>query len=534
MKGLLVPVLLMALMAVQSPGQSNGSIDAAAASIRLDDIKAKMFFLSDREMGGRLVGTHDDRIAANYIASQFMQLGLKPLGDGQSYFQDFDLESAWPDDPAAVLKEAKGGEEKSFVLGHDFEPWWVQSVKSESVRGPLEFVGYGINAPEYGYNDFAGVNLAGKIAMVLPREPQADDPQSKFRGTWDTYHAYGWFKIEQVRQAGAAALLIVTPDFGFKSAKEARIPSSLPNYMLPEPRYGLGDPLWDLPVLLISPETADALLAGSGQSISSLQKKIDETYKPQSFEVPGVTVTAAKAFKPPVLLKGRNVIGVLEGSDPVLKNQYVIVTGHYDHEGTRGSRIYAGADDNASGTVGTIEIAQAFVHGGVKPKRSIIFACWDAEEEGLYGSAYYMLHPTTPIADIVANLNMDMIGRDEQSLIWHDTAEQNRNMVDIIGTPYDPEIKQIIEDENKQVGLRLDFKMDKRDPAQWFSRSDHFWFATRSVPEVLFNTNEQPDYHTENDTWDRINYPKMTKIVQLIFLSTATVADDPQRPKFTP
>jgi hypothetical protein len=142
--------------------------------------------------------------------------------------------------------------------------------------------------------------------------------------------------------------------------------------------------------------------------------------------------------------------------------------------------------------------------------------------------------PACPSPTPVANLNMDMIGRDEESLTWHNTADQNRNMVNIVGTLYDPDIRKVIEDENKQTGLKLDFKTDTRDPEQWFARSDHFWFATRSVPQVLFNTGEQPDYHTENDTWARINYPKMTKIVQLIFLSTAQIADAPQRPRFTP
>jgi hypothetical protein len=129
---------------------------------------------------------------------------------------------------------------------------------------------------------------------------------------------------------------------------------------------------------------------------------------------------------------------------------------------------------------------------------------------------------------------MDMIGRDEESLTWNNKAEENRNMVNIVGTLYDPGLRQVIEQENKDTGLKLDFKTDTRDPEMWFARSDHFWFATRSIPQVLFNTGEQGDYHTENDTPQRINYQKMTKIVQLIFLTAADVADQPQRLKFTP
>jgi hypothetical protein len=524
---------LLAMFALPlSADDSSADASRAALSIQLEDIRSKMFFLATDEMGGRLVGTREHDIAANYIASEFMAMGLKPLGDNKSYFQEFDVASAWPDESKGMILEAViNGQRKSFQRGHDFDAWWVQSVNSETAQGPVEFLGYGINAPEYGYNDFAGINLRGKLALVIAREPQADEPTSKFRGAWDTYHAYDWFKIEEVRKAGAAGLLIVNPQFEFR---ESRVPSAPPNYTLPEPKYGMGEHLWDLPVFMITPEVADELLSGSGKTLASLQKEIDLSLKPNSFELKGVSVRAEKNFKISTLLKGRNVIGVLEGSDPNLKNEYVVVSGHYDHVGTNSTRIYRGADDNASGVVGTLEIAQAFVRSGLKPKRSIIFVCFDAEEEGLFGSAYYILHSPVPLAQTVANLNMDMIGRDEESVTWHNTAEQNRNMVNIVGTLYDPEIRQVIEQENQTVGLKLDFKTDTRDPDQWFARSDHFWFATRSIPQVLFNTGEQNDYHTENDTWTRINYPKMTKIVQLIFLTTDQVANAAQKPKFIP
>lgn len=530
MHRVLVLVLLAAFLSPESHSQSATLL--AARSIQEREIKGEMFFLAADEMGGRLVGSPQDQIAANYIASEFMQMGLKPLGDDGTYFQDFDVISAWPDKTnPAVLTATIGGQKKNYQRGHDFDPWWVQSVSSETASGPVEFVGYGINAPEYGYNDFAGVDLHGKIAMVLMREPQADNPKSKFKEAWDTYHAYEWFKIEELRKAGAAGLLIVRPQFKFR---ESRVPSAPPNYTLPEPKYGMGGRMWDLPVVLITQQVADELLSGSGKNLSSLKSDIDASLKPHSFELTGVTVQIEKHFDPGKVLRGRNVIGMLEGSDPAMKKQYVIVSGHYDHVGTNSTRIYRGADDNASGTIGTLEIAQAFVRGGVKPKRSIVFVCFDAEEEGLFGSAYYLSHPLVPLADTVANLNMDMIGRDEQSLTWHNTAEQNRNMVNVVGTLYNPAIRQIIEEENQSVGLKLDFKTDTRDPEEWFARSDHFWFATRGVPQVLFNTGEQYDYHTENDSWTRINYPKMTKIVQLIFLTAAQVADSPEKPKFTP
>ncbi len=531
MKKLILPFLLSAAMIAQAAGSPAGDIANAANNIQLEDIRARMFFLSSSEMAGRLIGTPQHTIAANYIESEFMRLGLLPGGDDNTYFQSFDLESAWPDPQnAAVLEATVGNRQKKFLLGHDFSGWWVQGVKSESAQGPIEFLGYGINAPEYGYNDFAGVELHGKIAMVLEREPQADDPNSKFRGRWDTYHAYDWFKIEQIRRAGAAGVLIVTSGFQFK---ESRVPSAPPNYTLPQPNYAMAAGLWDFPVMMVTPETADFLLSSTGKSAHSLQKQLDDTLKPNSFEVSGVTVKAEKNFTSHQLFKGRNVIGIFPGSDPELKKQYVVVSGHYDHMGIVSNRLYAGADDDASGVVATLEVAQAFVQSGLKPKRSFVFVCFDAEEQGLLGSNYYIEHPTVPLADTVANLNMDMIGRNEESLTWNNKAEQNRNMVNIVGTLYNPDLRRVIEQENKTIGLNLDFKTDTRDPENWFARSDHFWFATRGIPQVLFNTGSQPDYHTENDTWDRINYPKMQKIVQLIFLTAAQVADQLERPRFT-
>jgi len=524
-------IMLLSLVAIAEDRRTANS-NTAAQLIQLGDVRSKMFFLAADEMQGRLVGTSEDTIAANYIASEFMRLGLKPLGDDGTYFQSFDIARAWPkEQDAFTLALNVNGQTKFYQRGHDFEGWWVQSVNSETAKGPIVFLGYGVNAPEYGYNDFAGADIRGKLAMVLAREPQADDVHSKFKGAWDTYHSYDWYKIEQVRNAGATGLLIVNNVFQFR---ESRIPSATPNYLLREPKYGMEDGLWDLPVVDITSTVADELLSPSGKTIESLKKGIDDNLKPNSFQLTGVTGEVSKNFNMSTLLKGRNIIGVLEGSDPVLKKQYVVVSGHYDHVGSNSTRIYRGADDNASGAIGTIEIGDAFVRGGLRPRRSIVFVCFDAEEEGLYGSAYYISHPSVPLADTVANLNMDMIGRDEESLTWHNTAEQNKNMVNVVGTLYNPEIRQVIEQQNQTLGLRLDFKTDTRDPENWFARSDHFWFATKSVPQVLFNTGEQPDYHTENDSRDRINYPKMTKIIQLIFLTADTLANAPQKPAFTP
>lgn len=530
------PLLVVLLASLAASAQQPVDI------IRVGSIKAHTFFLTADEMRGRKAGSPESRIAVNYIAAEFMRLGLKPVGDNDTYFQNFGLVRAWTDEENISLIARIDGHEKSYQLDHDFYLSWIQSANSAEAVGPLAFVGYGIKAPEYGYNDFADVNLRGKVAMVLAHEPQEFDSNSKFKGKWNTIHAYEWLKVEQVRKAGAAALLIVLepPEFPvskfslFTPHRPPRIPSAPTDYEQPGPKYALPGRLWDLPVFTITRVVANELLAGTDKTIESLQQSIDLGLMPQSFEVPGVMVKAKKTFKDRHVLQGRNVLGLLEGSDPALKDEVLVITGHHDHGGIVGGRIYRGADDDASGTIGVLEIAKAYVAGKVRPKRSLLFVAFDAEELGLLGAFYYVEHPAAPLQKTVANLNMDMIGRDEESATWQTTADQNRNAVNIVGTLYNSELRRIIESSNKTIGLKLDFKTDTKDPEEWFARSDHFAFAIKSIPMVLFNTGEHPDYHTENDTWDRINYGKMEKIIRLIFLTSLELANSDRKLSFTP
>lgn len=494
------------------------------------DLKAHMFVLAADEMAGRDAASPEAAITSNYIAAEFMRMGLKPVGDNGTYFQNFDMVIGWLDRPNTSLDAKIGGSQKTYQMGHDYQ-WVRQSANPATVTAPLVFAGYGVNAPEYGYNDFAGVDVHGKVVLALSREPQPNDSNSRFKGTFDTVHSYNWYKIEQVRKAGAAGLILIneaTP------RRKMRVPSAPTNAWRPTPEYALAGSFWDIPVFSITQEVANQFLAPTGKTVAAAQQAIDSTGQPSSFEIPGTTVRMAKAFKDSHVSKTRNVAGLLEGSDPRLKDEIIVVSGHYDHVGTVGGRIYRGADDNASGAIGTIAIANAFVRGGVRPKRSVLFISYDAEERGLLGAFYYVDHPIFPLDKTIANLNMDMIGRDEESANWPTPPEGNSNQVNVVGTLYNPQLRQLIETANKPIELRLDFKTDKVDPEGWFSRSDHFCFAIHGVPMVLFNTGENRDYHTENDTWDRINYSKMEKIVRLIYLTAESLAASEQRPKFTP
>jgi putative aminopeptidase FrvX len=495
--------------------------------ITVPEIKAQMYFLASDDMAGRDAGSLGGRIAANYIASEFARLGLKPVGDGQSYFQNLELMRYDLDAAAMGLAAKVNGVEKKFEYRKDFN-WARQSGKNANVSGDLVFVGYGVNAPEYGYNDFAGMDLKGKILLVLNGEPQGNDPQSKFKGAWGTMHGYAHYKMEQLRKTGAAGVLLVTVGPPARLPRKASGPTNGGGG--PENLISLNTSFWDIPAFSIRADVANQLL--NGAKIEDLAREIDANGKPHSRVIAGVEVTMNKAVKNAQVVASRNVVGMLEGSDPTLTNEYVIVTAHYDHVGVLNGLIYRGADDNASGTIGVMQIARAFVEGKVRPKRSILFAVFEAEERGLLGAAYYVEHPIVPLAQTVANLNMDMIGRDEDSPTWNTTPEQNTNAVNIVGTLYNPGLRKVIEAKNRDIDLKLDYKTDGQDKEGWFARSDHFPFAVHSVPMVLFNTGENADYHTENDRPEKIDYTKMEKIVRLIFLTAEDLANRKDRIAF--
>jgi hypothetical protein len=525
-----VSVALAATFPLAPQQASQQSMQHAADIITAANLRADLFFLAGDDLAGRQAGSSGDHIATDYIAAEFMRLGLKPVGDNGTYFQNMDLIYGDLDRDHTALTGKIAGADHTLAINRDFR-WVRSSLRPTTGCGSIVFAGYGIDAPEYGYNDLAGVSVKGKIALVLPREPQANDPKSKFMGTWDTYHAFNWEKLEVLRKLGAAGVLIVQ---GVGPSREVKqIPASSPR-SAGGPSIALAGQMWDLPVFTIQREAADQFLAPSGKTVEMLQKEIDRTLQPGSFDVPQSTGCLTKAYTNLETHPGRNVVGLIEGSDPQLKGQTIIVTAHHDHMGASSGHIYYGADDNASGTAAVMRIAQAFIEGKVRPKRSILFMVYEGEERIFLGSYYYMTHPIVPLNETVANLNMDMIGRDENEPNWPVPADGNVNMVNVLGTRYNPGLSDIIAKANRSQDLVLDHKMDTVDPDSLWSRSDHFWMATLHVPQVEFQTGLHPDYHTDNDTWQRINYDKFTRIAKLVFLSAVDLANSGEKVAFLP
>jgi Peptidase family M28 len=522
----IVSLALVLTAADQAPGLD---------TIRADALKGHIFFLASDAMAGRDSMSHEGRIAADYIAGFFYRAGLQPVGDNNTFFQNFPMAEARIDREktrlaARVVSKTGGSLDRDYVFGPDFTMPRQGNVDI-SVSAPLVFAGYGITAPEYDYDDFKGVDVAGKVIMILTHEPQETDPRSRFKGAWNTVHAYNWWKPEVARQHGTAAILLVQDRVSHRPQRTASGPTNA-QVRTDRGQHTLTSPFWDTPVFSVTRRVADELLALSGRTIDQLQDAIDRAGTPQSMAVTGVNIDLRRAIKDRQVVQTRNVVGVVEGSDPVLKNEYVLVTGHYDHVGQKDQFIFHGADDNASACAAVIAMAEALTSTKERPKRSVMFLVFEAEEDGLLGAFHYVDHPIVPLDRTVAVLNMDMIGRDEDSPTWNTHAADNRNGVNVVGTLYNPDLRKVIEAENQRIGLTLDYKTDKDDREGWFSRSDHYPFAIKSVPMVLFNTGEHPDYHTANDTWDRINYPKIEKITRLVYLSAWNLANAANRPRF--
>jgi Zn-dependent M28 family amino/carboxypeptidase len=457
-------------------------------------------YLASDELKGRGDGSPELDRAADYIAEQFRLAGLSPGGEANSYFQGFDITTG------AVL----GAKNEFSVAGaklrinDDFVP--INFSSTAEFEGPLVFAGYGITAPEYKYDDYSGIDASGKIVVVFEREPQENDPKSVFAGTALTPHASFTNKAINARLHGAKGIIFIAPpsqeteDLGLAERQEAES---------------------DLGISAV--HTKRSILAkafkDSGKDPAALEQAIDKDLTPQSFALTGAQARiATDVVRTRKII--RNVIGVLPGADPNLKNEWVVVGAHYDHLGlgNRNSlapsqigQVHHGADDNASGTAGVMELARIAAKNNHAWKRSVLFIAFAGEEIGLLGSSNFANHPTVPIKSIDAMINMDMIGR----------VSNDRLFIGGIGTS--PSLKQTVEDFNKPVGLALNFS------DSGYGSSDHTSFNAKKIPVLFFFSGLHTDYHKPSDTADKINAQGAVKVLSVVYGTVDRLATDAQR-----
>ena len=531
-----------ALLCAQPPARVQTGYDTIQPAI----LKGDLTFLSSDSLEGRLSLQRGSEIAIQWIASEFAKAGLKPLV-GDSYLQPVPLIEFSADRALTSLTLTRDGHGEVFhapdatgTYGHEV-----------TVSGHVVFAGYGITAPELGYDDYAGIDPHGKIVLIFNHEPQEADANSVFNGIGNTRYTNNNYKLFNAERHGAIAVLTM-PDPNHQGPARGGAPAPAagqtpaagrggrgPTQAAQRPRI-LSETLAEggpgIPSFSLGRRVSDSLFEAAGKKAADVETAINFKPAPASFDVPGVTIELHTATAEQRRANSYNVVGLIEGSDPALKAETIVFSGHFDHDGTGPAGIYHGADDNGSGTVGVVALAHAFAANPVKPRRSLLFIVFAAEERGLLGSYYYVSHPLRPLATTRAHINFDMIGRNEAAdpRVITDISADTSNQLGLIGTHYSPDYCETVERQNKTVGLDLTYKWDLDAYNSVLFRSDQYPFLLHDIPAIWWFTGFHPDYHQVTDTVEKINFQKMAKIVKLAYLSGFEFADQQNTPRLEP
>ena len=525
-------------------------VQAGFNSIREADLRANLTFLAGDGLQGRMSLQPGDDAAAEWVAAEFAKAGLKPAAidtSGKPSFMQAVPLIEYKPDPAATLL--------SLSRKDGTHQQWHAPVVSGAFRNKVDasaglvYVGYGITAPELNYDDYAKVDVRGKIVLLMEHEPQEDDPKSIFNGTGNTRYATSRVKLLNAQRHGAIAVLLMQEPNATHVPTSKRLANVLAGVtakrLTPIPLQAIANDEVGIALMTVPSEVVEVLLKNAGASAKELQSAIDHDLKSHARELAGVQLQLQTNNISTRAATTYNVAGLLQGSDSTLAAETLIVSGHHDHngaseveeqDGRRHSDVWHGADDNGSGTVGVVELAHAFVANVIRPKRSILFVVFASEERGLLGSYYMAQHPLRPLATTRAMVNFDMIGRDEKPSPQTDGVIEipadTSNRLNLVGTLYSPEFLHTIQQEDEHIGLTLDDRFERDTALGIFFRSDQFPFILHDVPALWFFTGFHPDYHHVSDTVDRIDFVKMTKIVRLSYLTLFDIADAKQTPRF--
>jgi len=535
--GLATVLCSLAALPSSAANDVDPRVKAGFDAIQIRDLRADLTFLTSEPLEGRMSLAPGSDVAIQFIAAEFAKAGLKPA-NGDSYFQPVPMIEYLPDVDQTELWVRRAGQSQHYAFLKDFVGFFPRDA---AVKAPVVFAGYGITAPQFRYDDYAGLDARGKIVLVFDHEPQEDDPESIFNGVGNTTLANARLKVLNAQRHGAVGVLIASePNRKHPSNLErlARIPGIMARFTRRPSQALLDNNGIEVPYFTVNDDVAAALLAGSGKKPSELQASIDKSLHPASLSLRDTSVEMRVVNASMRRATSANVVGIVEGSDAGLRNETIVFSGHFDHEGVWEGKAYPGADDNGSGTVGVIELGRAFARNPEKPKRSLLFAVFAAEERGLLGSYSYVAHPLQPLAGTRAVVNFDMIGRNEaksaQTEGLTEISADTSNELGLIGTINSPDYRAAVERANQQVGLQLTYKWDRDAALNVFQRSDQFPFAIRDIPGVWWFTGFHPDYHQPSDTVEKINFEKMQKILQLAYLTGWIFADSPTPPRYLP
>jgi aminopeptidase YwaD len=473
--------------------------------ITADDVLSHIKYLASDELGGRFPGTHGDSLAEEYAVKLFKSYGLTPIAE-DGYREHFKFVTQVKPGKNNTFSVDLNGNEEDYKMGEDFYP--VNFSHNQSVEGELVFAGYGINAPDKKYDDFGRINVNGKIAVILRYTPGYNTPHSDPFVDYEPLRK----KCNSVRDAGAKGIILVTgPNNG---EDELIIRLSLSNE-----NENIG-----IPVIDVKRNIIEKIFKANGKNLLDVQKAIDSTKTPDSFVLEHATAKFKTDLKY-IEANTANIIGYLEGSDPVLKNEVIVIGAHMDHLGNGmayGSlyekhepAIHNGADDNASGCSGVLELAEKMASEKSKFKRSYIFMLFSGEEAGLIGSAYFTKSDLYKKYDIVAMINMDMIGRlkdDKLTIEGAGTSSIWKNILDSLNNIHDK--------------LHLTFG------ESGFGSSDQSSFYAKDLPVLMFFTGLHSDYHRPSDDWQKINSEGEVKVLDLVYDLIVALDNRAQKPDY--
>jgi hypothetical protein len=547
-------------------------------SISAKDSLAMLMFIASDLLEGRETGTRGFQAAAEYAASLFGLSKLKPVGDmparsfgisqmlgttitppkplENTYLQEFPLVETTETSRGLSFEVRRGGS----VRTHTFRPvvdYQGFAALGDTLSGPVVFVGYGISEKGAGFDEFKGIDVTGKIVMLIAgvpdflskdvraKYPMPGLPQSAQAGAGPAEKRVD--RIEDLRVRGAAAVLLIRGGGRDLDRWRTMMPRKSVNDEEPiirktDHRVSLPGEIEATPwarsaVVTITPGTADRILEAAGLKLDDLKKRIEASKKPASLAIPEAFVTMTSTLKTQTI-RGINVVGVIEGSDPELKNEAVVIGAHLDHEGRWEDYIYNGADDNGSGSVGVLNLARAFAANPRKPKRTLVFCLWCGEEKGLLGSKYFVANPPPLLkARIVSYLNFDMISRpyDEKSIAFAGRVMGFPSGPDFVkkiklanfvpvSFPAGAAYGEIIRAANQYVGLDVYVREAKRTDVG-FGDSDHTSFHAAKIPWIWPFTAVTENLHQTSDSVDKVSGELMEKVSRLMYVIAWLAAD---------
>ena len=503
-------LVLLALLAIAWLVRPAGSPLAtppaeSVRAINATELRMHLEFLASKELGGRYTISPGIQIAARYLASRLASYGFRGAGEAGSFMQPINLVLTRPVPARTTLALRLKGQMTDYSYG-DFI---TSATASGSTEGTLVFVGYGISSVAQKHDDYRGLDVKNKIVVIAPGTPKGVDSSRVSEAEEQEGAAI---------KHGAAGVLFLPPSY---RAADMRKPDYKERAMSRERVRLAAKTEPEIPNVSLTPKIADQVLAPLGMTLDQLLKTADAggALQPRALDNSSARLTITLEETGAVT---QNVVGILEGADPKLKNEYVALSAHYDHLKTNArGEIYPGADDDGSGTAAVLNIARAF--SLQKPARSVLVIFHTGEELGLLGSKYNAdVAPVVPLSDVVVNLNIDMIGRSKPA---GDTNAENvelsdANTIYLIGADrISRELHNISEQTNTEFEkLRIDYRYnDPNHPALYYFRSDHWNYAKHDIPIIFYFDGVHEDYHQPSDTVDKIDFDKMTRVARLIF-----------------